>query len=211
MLAVRCFDDATNAEVNRSLARQYALQALARHLSGKPSAEFTVSGAREVRAGAEADGKSFALTLRVPRDGVALVSAGRPPAPGEGAKAGAERVVADDALSQRKGEYLQMIADWGAVSEAGLGDAVRKADDDPNGLAGAVAAFKKQVRANAAALAEEIKADPHLFSLGSDLDPTDRSDKDRLLAALEREQKRLLELAAAAARPRPSPSPEKKP
>jgi hypothetical protein len=100
LLPVRCFDAATNARLNRDLGRRYALQALARHLSGKKAAAFTVSGGRVESAGG--DGKSYTLTLRVPREGVRAVPAGRP-------RVATEVVAFDADLFTRKQDYLQTL------------------------------------------------------------------------------------------------------
>ena len=74
MLPVKAFDPTTNSLLNRDKARGFALQALARHLSGLKTGEvrLSVSGATTVQA--EQDGLKFLLVLRVPRDHVALRS-----------------------------------------------------------------------------------------------------------------------------------------
>jgi hypothetical protein len=102
LLPVRCFDQATNECLSRDLGRQYALQALARHLSGKKAAELTVSGARVTVAGGQ--GKSYSLTLTVPRAGV-HVRAG-PPAP---QRQGVEAVAFDADLFTRQRDYFQTL------------------------------------------------------------------------------------------------------
>jgi hypothetical protein len=102
LLPVRCFDQATNDRLGRDLARQYALQALARHLSGRKAAELTISGARVTAAGG--GGKSYALTLTVPRAGVQARD--DPPAP---TREGAEAVAFDADLFTRKRDYLQTL------------------------------------------------------------------------------------------------------
>ena len=101
MLPVQSFDAATNARVNREKARQLALQALAKHLSGKASSDFIVSGARIDRVGT--DGKFYTLNLQVPRQGVAVVQE-RDKAP-PAAKQGQERVAFSSELFTRKRDY----------------------------------------------------------------------------------------------------------
>ena len=70
MLPVRSFDSATNAQLNREKARALALRALARHLSEKSDVYLLVSGSQVTRVATE--GNVFALTLYVPRHGVAI-------------------------------------------------------------------------------------------------------------------------------------------
>ena len=72
MLPVKTFDPTTNSLLNRDKSRAYALQALARHLSGRKTGEMrmSISGATTVKA--EADGRKFLLVLRVPQNRVVL-------------------------------------------------------------------------------------------------------------------------------------------
>ncbi len=78
MLPVKAFDPTTNAFLNRDKSRDFALQALARHLSGLTTGNvrLSISGATTVQA--EQDGTKFLLVLRVPRDRVALRSSEAP-------------------------------------------------------------------------------------------------------------------------------------
>jgi hypothetical protein len=120
LLPVRCFDQVTNDRLSRDLARQYALQALVRHLSGKKTAELTVSGARVTVAGAQ--GKSYALTLTVPRAGV-QVRAGHRVRPREGV----ETVTFDADLFTRQRDYLQTLDRLTAHLAVDLGALQKKA------------------------------------------------------------------------------------
>jgi hypothetical protein len=185
MLAVRCFDDATNREVNRQMARTYALQGLARHLTNKRQVEMVVSGAQITRSGAQ--GKRFALQLSVPRDGVNLVKQGEALPSSKPASPRAERTVVTGSLFQRKGQYEQTIAQLEKVQVARLRDLVARArqdDLDADALARQVARLRKGFEDNAGQLGKEIKADNELFSIGSDLDPKSKSEKALLLEAL---------------------------
>ncbi|MFO0876337.1 MAG: hypothetical protein U0840_03105 [Gemmataceae bacterium] len=71
MLAVRCFDEATNARLNQQMARMLSLGGLAQALSEKKPMQLTVQQVKVI--GHDVDGAYFTLQLRVPRDGVALV------------------------------------------------------------------------------------------------------------------------------------------
>ena len=73
MTPITVFDKATNDLFNHDKARELALFALAKHLSGKDAADLTVSGAETKKSGEE--GKNYSLTLRVPIRGVSLVKA----------------------------------------------------------------------------------------------------------------------------------------
>ncbi|MBX9579357.1 MAG: hypothetical protein K2X87_03535 [Gemmataceae bacterium] len=68
MRAVRAFDPATNARLNREKARGYALRALVRVVAGRADGRLTVRRAEVVAAGP--DGRQYALTLSVAKDNV---------------------------------------------------------------------------------------------------------------------------------------------
>ncbi len=68
LLPVQAFDEVTNRRVTRQKARQLALEAMLRHLTGKRSGELTVEGARVTAIGS--DGKFFTLTMEIPRRGI---------------------------------------------------------------------------------------------------------------------------------------------
>jgi hypothetical protein len=154
LLPVRCFDKATNDRVSRDLARQYALQALARHLAGRKAAELTVSGARVTAAGGE--GKSYALTLTVPRAGVQV--RGDPPAPPRG---GAVAVAFDAELFTRKRDYLQTLDRLAAHLAADL-EALQEKTAGPGkdeAFALGIAELEEQGLKNLERLAAEVGAD----------------------------------------------------
>lgn len=70
MLAVACFDQATNARLSRGKAEHYTHEALARYLFPKASNRVTLTLAGATVEKATLDGKHYRLTLRVPRKGV---------------------------------------------------------------------------------------------------------------------------------------------
>jgi hypothetical protein len=69
MIGVTCFDAATNTHLNRQKARMYALQAVARHLRTKGALSVRGVTVDEART----EGKSYLLTVRVPKDGLRQV------------------------------------------------------------------------------------------------------------------------------------------
>jgi|GEM_PF-5663540 len=71
-LPLHSFDAATNRDLNRKKGRIYGLQALARHLSKQGTTRLSVSGAEILRDGNE--GKSFAMTIRIPQKGVSVIT-----------------------------------------------------------------------------------------------------------------------------------------
>jgi hypothetical protein len=179
LLPVRCFDAATNARLNRDLARRYALQALARHLSGKKAAEFTVSGARV--ASAAGDGKLYTLTLRVPRAGVAPAQAGRPPRP----RGEAETVAFDADLFTRKRDYLQTLDRLAAGWLADL-EALQKKPTGPGtdeAFALGIAELEEQGLNNLEQLEAEVRRDRLLLF----------TEKDEIAEGLASTRKKFLE------------------
>jgi hypothetical protein len=69
--AVKSFDDGSDREANRSLARSFALTALSRHLKVAATQELAVTG---LVAGAESvAGDRFTISFNVPKAGVTVV------------------------------------------------------------------------------------------------------------------------------------------
>jgi len=69
--AVKSFDDGSDREANRALARSFALTALSRHLKLTATQELSVSG---LQAGAESlAGDRFKIAFNVPKAGVKVV------------------------------------------------------------------------------------------------------------------------------------------
>jgi hypothetical protein len=69
--AVKSFDDGSDREANRSLARSFALTALSRHLKLTATQELSVTG---LVAGAESvAGDRFRISFNVPKTGVTVV------------------------------------------------------------------------------------------------------------------------------------------
>jgi hypothetical protein len=191
-LAVACFDPATNREMNLELGRSFALEALARHLSGKEKVELLVSGARTT--GSRQDGKTFGLTVQVPQAGVKIVDAretsGATRSEGPDAET-VQRASADPSTRSRKAQYEKMIRQLGLVlrkewqrsrSEAGQGAPPAET----------VETFRKKITRSFDQLAGEVRDDLELTNLGSDLDPDSKGEKDQLLAALKGEREALL-------------------
>jgi hypothetical protein len=187
MTPITAFDEATNRTMNGEIARSCALQALARHLSKKPSVYLTVSGARVVKCRVE--GKSFELTLLVPTERVKVIDGDAPPKL-DGEKA--ERVLADASLFTRKAEYETTIFHLERALNRELDALIARQKVDPQGAARArFEALGEKIDAACQRLGKEIRGDLELSDIGSDLDPDDRSERDQLLSQLARSRQRL--------------------
>ncbi len=66
MRPVRAFDASTNEEVNLEIGREYALRALARHLSEDDDVQFSSGGERLIEAGIKAD--RYRIVCEWPRE-----------------------------------------------------------------------------------------------------------------------------------------------
>ena len=186
-LAVACFDQATNREMNLGLGRSFAFQALARHLAGQGDTELVVSGARTISS--ELSGKSFSMTLQVPRAGVQIVAkdahSSAPKSDEHGADA--EVVATDGSALTRKGQYEKMIAELGVLLQKEI-KAVR-VETVP--ATDKVDALKKRLNETFGKLEQEIRGDLELTNLGSDLDPNNKGDRDQLLDSLAKMRQKL--------------------
>lgn len=159
MTPITVFDKATNDLFNHEKARELALVALAKHLSGKDAAELTVSGAETEKSGEE--GKKYSLTLRVPIKGVSLAKAtekkGKEPAKAT------ERIVLNSSLFTRKSDYETMIHHLDTILLAQLTKV--KDEKEEEKFDEAVAKLKKQGLDNFAKIERVIAADLLLFSM----------------------------------------------
>ena len=192
MRAVRVFDATTNDELNQEKARQYALQALARHLSNKKTVRLTVSGA--VIDTARLEKGTYLLTLRVPRGGVALLSEEEKPA--ENPRI--ERVTFSSALFRARRDHEDTINRLASALAANLREAEKKAgdtDEEQQAFRESVERIEKRGRENFDALADTVKSDLLLSSVEMFGKP---SERDELLAAVEQQKQRLRELVKAA-------------
>jgi hypothetical protein len=187
-LAVACFDQATNREMNLGLGRSFAFQALARHLAGKGDAELVVSGARTTAS--EQSSKSFTMTLEVPRAGVQIVARethALPAKPDEHAADAPEVVTTDSSTLTRKGQYEKMIAELGALLQKEI--KALRAESAP--ATEKVDALKKRLSETFGKLEQEIRGDLELTNLGSDLDPNNKGDRDQLLDNLAKMREKI--------------------
>ena len=202
MRRVRCFDDATNARLNREKVRESALQALARRLSPKPYVELSVSGAKVENSGP--DGKFYALTLRVPREGVALVRAENEPTAvaKPAAKAGVDRVLFASDFFTRKRDYIVtvermtrlLIADLHAAEKAGKGLPTNDA------FFLAIADLEERGSKNFEGIGREVKSDRLLLDI----------EKSEVNDALSKQQQTLLEALKEAVKRREASDPKEK-
>jgi hypothetical protein len=191
-LAVACFDRATNQEMNLELGRSFALEALARRLSRKERVELLVSGARTTDG--KQDGKTFALTVQVPRAGVKVVDPREASDRTKSEQADGEviqQASADPSTGSRKGQYEKMILQLSQLLRKEWKRIGSEAGQDAPGV-GKVEVFRKKVASSFDQLAAEVRNDLELTNLGSDLDPDSKGEKDQLLATLKAEREALL-------------------
>lgn len=189
MLRVRAFDQALNDRLNREKARQYGLQALARYLSGKDTAEFTISGARVTDAGL--DGAYFMASLRVPRDGVRQISTEHP-GPDVGSRPGrepGERVTFSSELFTRKGDLERTLDHLLRFFLADVRQAERGAERFDHAIADieeqavrAIAAYRTDVKSEKLLL--EVEAEELLARAGK----AEEQVLDRLKDAVARRE-----------------------
>jgi hypothetical protein len=187
-LAVACFDQATNREMNLGLGRSFAFQALARRLVGQGDTELVVSGARTTQS--EQSGKSFSMTLEVPRAAVQIVAkdahSSTPKSDDHGTDA-AELVTADSSALTRKGQYEKMISELGVM----LQKEIKALHAETTPAAEKVDALKKRLNETFGKLEQEIRTDLELTNLGSDLDPNNKGDRDQLLDNLAKTRQKI--------------------
>jgi hypothetical protein len=187
-LAIGCFDNTTNRDMNLGLGRSYALQALARQLSDKQKVELVVSGARTT--GSELNGKFFSLTMRVPRTGVKVVEASAGTASGDQGES-VQRATLDTSTGTPKARYEIMITQLGKLHREEWNRLQAAAGRDAPS-AEKIETFRKKLATSFEQLAGEIKDDLELTNIGSDLDPDAKGEKDQLLASLKSEREKLL-------------------
>ncbi len=153
--------------MNREKARESALQALARRLSPKPYVELSVSGAKVENAGP--DGKFYALTLRVAREGVALVRAeDAPPAVAKpAATAGVDRVLFGTDFFTRKQDYLDTVERMTRLLIEDLHAAEKAGKDRPTNdvFSLAIADLEERGSKNFEGIGREVKADRLLLDV----------------------------------------------
>ena len=153
-----CFDEATNARLNRDRAREIALSALARHLCTEKADEFKVSGVQVEDAGD--DGKYFTLTLAVPTKGVTVSTVDQ-------AKSSDDRLVYSSEMFTRMREYVATLETLRATILSDLKTIIDKGSDQKDeveALATALAELEKRCKNNFDNLDKEIASDLLLLS-----------------------------------------------
>jgi hypothetical protein len=160
------------------MARSYALQALARHLGKKRSDYLVLSGARVT--GSRGDAKSFALTLQIPKDRVKIVDS-----PPKVAREDGEILLTDTSLFQRKAEYERTILQL----EKTLGGELKELKEMPDAIR--IDTLARKIATCFDRLNKEVRSDSELSTIGSDLDPDEKSERDQVLAQLAQSRQRL--------------------
>lgn len=193
MIAVRAFDTATNDRCNREKAIGFAILALKQHLvPDARKASLKISGQEVIDS--SYDGRVFQLTLRLPRDGVAITDAKAKPPPAalpskkrQSAEVDQEAVasVGASSLLTAKQDYLDTIAVLSAKWRERLPD---RPDDEAEAKSfyGRIADAEEGVAADFAVLAKEVKTDKKLLSI---------EVREVLAAAEEKEHDLIGELA----------------
>jgi hypothetical protein len=187
MLAVKTFDPATNAQLNRDKARSLAFRALARQLSDKPELHLVVSGSRVTKA--ELDGAVFTLTLRIPRRGVSVTPAG---ASGRQAvkttsTGTAQHISISSALLTRKQDVLDTLERLVSESDRALKacrvTAAKQGREQAFYLA--IADLEDRGQANLDKLSMEVNADKLLLTIEKmEILRSIHACKERMLASL---------------------------
>jgi len=166
MLPVTAFDDATNDRLNRLKAEHYAMQGLAKHLSREKNVHFEIAGGRVVASAK--DGKTYALTFRVPRKNVVLL---RPDAEAPATKSGTVRFAFDTPFFTRKRDLIDTGKQLGESLRTDLSAAEKKVNKTPESVEAfvlQVAVLEERGEKHWKKLREEVKADRFLLTLESD-------------------------------------------
>jgi hypothetical protein len=185
MLAVRCFDESTNARLNQQMARMLSLGGLARALSEKKPMQLTVQQARVIRH--DVEGAYFTLQLRVPRDGVTLVE-GKKAASSERSTR-AETIPSVDAFLNRVKDHETTLTGLMTCLRDDLAEAVarHRRDSDDETLVLAIAQLEERCVDNLQRYAKVIGDDSLLLSIERDeLMRTIGRHRKEFLAALKR-------------------------
>jgi len=163
---LRTFDAVTNEEVNRELAREFALRVLARHLSKVAEVEFLVGGDELVEAGLAKD--RYQAVIRWPRAKVKVLTE-TPPAAVPTVTRVAPAALTDKFFTARQ-DYLDALAGlretYTATLKAAVADAAAVPEADRRRvLARAVTRTEDRVSAALDALTTEVRADDRLLDL----------------------------------------------
>ncbi len=177
MIGVACFDAATNSHLNRQKARMYALQAVARHLR--------ITGGMSVRGvtvkEARVEGKSYFLTVRVPKDGMRQVGQ---PSEAAGAVQGPSLsldVSTYRSLLTAKDDYVSTVQELASSLADGIPTLI--AGDDKDTFFRSIADYEESGVNFFSSLRTELLSDKRLLQI----------EKDELTAVVETEETKFLE------------------
>lgn len=182
MLPVQCFDETANASLNREKARSLGLQALGRHLWGKETTCFTVSGVRVNGSGK--DGNYFALTLRVPREGIVMVKETAAQGDTPQAKTTAKTVTVSSTLLTAKQDWQETVDHVASSIGRDIEEALKTVGEkDGQSFSLVVAEVEDRALKNINTLAQAITVDRLLLTV----------ERDELLDLLEKQNTRALQ------------------
>lgn len=195
MVAVGCFDQATNKRLSRSKAEHYAHEAIARFLFPKESNQvtFLLSGTTIERS--VLDGKLYRMTLRVPRNGITRNSDSErrekrtKDSASEASEVAVRRTNEETAsakinLFEVKGDYaqtLRLLTESFETSIPALPE--RSTDEQQEAFFKAVADFEGMAKRGFKVLAAEIRQDKLLLTI----------EADELVQQVERDQADLMD------------------
>lgn len=203
MRPVQAFDEATNDEVNQELAREYALRALAKHMSGDQDVQFTSGGAQVIESGAKND--RFRLVIRWDKDRVQVIGPQKktPPEPNV-------RVLKTKAFSGKlftaRQDHVDTLAALAETNkrtiEKALTNAVAaKSEDRRKILLQGIAAAEERGLDSLEKVRKAVEADEDLFDI---------TERPELLEAVRKQREQLLTMLRNAVNAPEEPSPPKK-
>jgi len=180
MRPLRTFDEATNDEINQDLAREYALRALARHLSKGEDVQFTLGGESTLESGLK-DGR-YRLLIRWPKDRVKLLDVAADAPKVDKGTVTIHKPAFQGKLFTAKQDHLNTLKALRDLHSRTLATAAQ--GEPGKAFRKAVAVLEERGLQAFEQLTKVIKDDENLIDL---------TERPELLAAVQEEEKRFLE------------------
>lgn len=178
MIGVGCFDSATNNRLNREKARLYAMHALARHLGIKHP--MVVKGV--TMGEARTEGKTYSLTVNVPKEGLVQANPAQVEAtPNEG-KAAKIDLGKFQGLLTAKDDYIATLHLLSASMLEELPPTPTKTNREDE-FYKSVADLEESGAKSFVSLRKEVEADKRLLQM----------EVDEVLALIEKEETTFIE------------------
>jgi len=173
MVAVGCFDPATNNRLNRDKAKAYAMHALAAHLRMKQA--FTV---KELTFGeSRTEGRIYSLVISIPKDGIIVAGDGPPTPPSKTEKAEEIDLGKFQGLFTAKDDYIGTLRLLSANNLERLPSKPGKASQQ-DGFFQSIADLEESGVRSFASLRKEVKADKRLLHM----------EVDEILALIDKDE-----------------------